>query len=97
MACVAACPDTAILARVLPEPELGSLVDGFAATQPDPALASTTALAHFAPTSKYGDVPARKGLDRGAFGIFVDPVHCKGCGECVEVCAALGHDALIMR
>src|SRR6185437_1142137 len=32
----------------------------------------------------------------GAFGLFVDPVHCKGCAECVEVCAALGHDALIM-
>jgi pyruvate/2-oxoacid:ferredoxin oxidoreductase beta subunit/NAD-dependent dihydropyrimidine dehydrogenase PreA subunit len=30
------------------------------------------------------------------FGIFVDPVHCKGCGECVEVCAHLGHDALEM-
>ena len=41
-------------------------------------------------------MPARKGLDRGAFGIFVDPVHCKGCAECVEVCAALGHDALVM-
>jgi pyruvate/2-oxoacid:ferredoxin oxidoreductase beta subunit/Pyruvate/2-oxoacid:ferredoxin oxidoreductase delta subunit len=96
MACVASCPDTAILARVLPEPDVETLVDGFATTQPDPALAATTARTHFAPTSKYGDVPARKGLDRGAFGIFVDPVHCKGCGECVEVCAALGHDALVM-
>ena len=96
MACVAACPDTAILARVLPEPEVESLVDGFAASQPDVALAATTARTHFAPTSKYGDVPARKGLERGSFGIFVDPVHCKGCAECVEVCAALGHDALVM-
>ena len=41
-------------------------------------------------------MPARKGIERGAFGLFVDPVHCKGCAECVEVCAALGHDALIM-
>jgi pyruvate/2-oxoacid:ferredoxin oxidoreductase beta subunit/Pyruvate/2-oxoacid:ferredoxin oxidoreductase delta subunit len=96
MACVAACPDTAILARVVPEPELETLVGGFAAEQPDPALAAMTARSHFAPTSKYGDVPARKGLDRGSFGIFVDPVHCKGCAECVEVCAALGHDALVM-
>ncbi len=96
MACVAACPDTAILARVVPEPEVEPLVEGFAAAQADPALAASTAHAHFAPTTKYGDVPARKGLDRGAFGIFVDPVHCKGCAECVEVCAALGHDALVM-
>ncbi len=96
MACVAACPDTAILARVLPEAEVESLVDGFAATQPDRVLAAATARTHFAPTSKYGDVPARKGFDRGSFGIFVDPIHCKGCAECVEVCAALGHDALIM-
>ena len=96
MACVAACPDTAILAKVVPEPGLEPRIERFAATQADPARASETARTHFAPTTKYGDVPARKGLDRGAFGIFVDPVHCKGCAECVEVCAALGHDALVM-
>src|SRR3972149_1438351 len=60
------------------------------------ASAGTTARSHFADTQKYGDVPARKGIARGQFGIFVDPIHCKGCAECVEVCAALGHDALIM-
>jgi pyruvate ferredoxin oxidoreductase beta subunit len=96
MACVAACPDTAILAKVVPEPDLEPRVERFAATQADPVKAAATARRHFAPTTKYGDVPARKGLDRGAFGIFVDPVHCKGCAECVEVCAALGHDALVM-
>ena len=96
MACVAPCPDTAILARVIPEPEVSPRVEAFAATDDDPARATSTGLAHFASTTKYGDVPARKGAERGAFGIFVDPVHCKGCGECVEVCAALGHDALIM-
>jgi pyruvate/2-oxoacid:ferredoxin oxidoreductase beta subunit/ferredoxin len=96
MACVAACPDTAILARVIPEPDVPSRIEAFAATEDDPARATATGAAHFAPSTKYGDVPARKGLDRGAFGIFVDPVHCKGCAECVEVCAALGHDALVM-
>ena len=96
MACVAACPDTAIIARVLPEPEVEAHVESFAAEQPDPNLAATTARTHFAPTTKYGDVPERKGHQRGSFGIFVDPVHCKGCAECVEVCAALGHDALVM-
>jgi pyruvate/2-oxoacid:ferredoxin oxidoreductase beta subunit/Pyruvate/2-oxoacid:ferredoxin oxidoreductase delta subunit len=96
MACVAACPDSAILATVVPEPELETHITEFAAQQPAPEMATETARARFASTAKYGDVPARKGHDRGAFGIFVDPVHCKGCAECVEVCAALGHDALLM-
>lgn len=96
MACVAACPDAAIFANVVPEPELETRIASFAATQDDPAVAASSARRHFAATTKYGDVPARKGHDRGAFGLFVDPVHCKGCAECVEVCAALGHDALVM-
>src|SRR3970282_2288296 len=55
-----------------------------------------TAQSHFAHTTKYADVPAKRGLEPAAFGIFVDPVHCKGCAECVEVCHALGYDALRM-
>ena len=96
MACVAACPDSAILATVVPEPEVAPHIDAVAAAEPDPAEAATSLRSHFASTTKYGDVPAKRGHDRGAFGIFVDPVHCKGCAECVEVCVALGHDALIM-
>ena len=97
MACVSACPDTAILGVVVPQPELESRIEGFAADlNGSGEQAATTARAHFVDTQKYGELSARKGLDRGQFGIFVDPVHCKGCSECVEVCAALGHDALIM-
>ena len=96
MACVNACPDTAIVGTVVPAPELEGRVETFAATTDDPVRAAATARAHFADTQKYGEVPARRGLERGAFGIFVDPGHCKGCGECVEVCSALGHDALFM-
>jgi pyruvate ferredoxin oxidoreductase beta subunit len=96
MACVNACPDTAILGIVVPEPELAGRIDGFAAGQMDPGTAARTARAHFVDTQKYGEVPARRGEARGSFGIFVDPVHCKGCSECVEVCTALGHDALVM-
>ena len=96
MACVAACPDSAILAAVLPEPEVGQRIEAIAATEPDPPLATRTLRTQFASTTKYGDVPAKHGHERGAFGVFVDPVHCKGCAECVEVCAALGHDALVM-
>jgi pyruvate/2-oxoacid:ferredoxin oxidoreductase beta subunit/ferredoxin len=96
MACVAACPDTAILATVVPEPEVTARIEAVAVTEPDPELAATTLRAHFASTTKYGDVPAKRGHERGAFGIFVDPMHCKGCAECVDVCTALGHDALVM-
>jgi pyruvate ferredoxin oxidoreductase beta subunit len=96
MACVSACPDTAILGIVVPAPELDARVSEFAASADKPIAAASNAKAHFVDTQKYGEVPARRGLDRGQFGIFVDPVHCKGCAECVEVCAALGHDALIM-
>jgi len=97
MACVSACPDTAILGVVVPAPELETRIGDFAGSLNGTGeLAATTARSHFADTQKYGEVPARKGHERGQFGIFVDPVHCKGCAECVEVCAALGHDALIM-
>jgi pyruvate ferredoxin oxidoreductase beta subunit len=96
MACVSACPDTAILGTVVPAPDLEGRIATFSAAFEQPDLAATTARAHFVDTQKYGEVPTRRGLERGAFGIFVDPGHCKGCGECVEVCAALGHDALFM-
>jgi pyruvate ferredoxin oxidoreductase beta subunit len=93
MACGSACPDSAILGIVTPEPELARRIDVAAAGDTTRAGALRS---HFVDTQKYGELPARKGLDRGAFGIFVDPTHCKGCGECVEVCAGLGHDALFM-
>ena len=96
MTCVSACPDTAILAVALPESQKDAAVAAFAATQPDPTLAAATAGSHWAQTQKYGEVPARRGLEPAAFGIFVEPIHCKGCAECVEVCHALGYDALRM-
>ena len=96
MACVNACPDSAILACVVPESQVAPAVETFAASQPQPAVAAAELTRHFAATQKYGDVPAKRGEERGAFGLFVDPGHCKGCAECVEVCAALGHDALVM-
>ena len=96
MTCVNACPDTAILGVALPTSQVNGLISSFAAEQPDPALAGATARSHFARTTKYADLPAKKGLEPAEFGIFVDPVHCKGCAECVEVCHALGYDALQM-
>jgi len=96
MTCVNACPDSAILGVALPTSQIDTLVSGFAATQPQRDLAETTAHRHFVRTTKYADLPVKKGLEPAQFGIFVDPVHCKGCAECVEVCHALGYDALHM-
>jgi pyruvate/2-oxoacid:ferredoxin oxidoreductase beta subunit/Pyruvate/2-oxoacid:ferredoxin oxidoreductase delta subunit len=96
MACVSACPDTAILGVVVPESQIETRIADFAATQDQPTVAAETARSHFVDTQKYAEVPARKGIERGKFGIFVDPGHCKGCAECVDVCTELGHDALFM-
>jgi pyruvate ferredoxin oxidoreductase beta subunit len=87
MACVSACPDAALVAMAQPEP----LVESAAAESEARAMAIG---AHFMRTQKYAEVPARKGLTPALFGLFVDPETCKGCGECVEVCTDLGHDAL---
>jgi pyruvate/2-oxoacid:ferredoxin oxidoreductase beta subunit/Pyruvate/2-oxoacid:ferredoxin oxidoreductase delta subunit len=96
MTCVNACPDTAILGVALPTSQVDTLITTFAASQPDAAVAEASARSHFARTTKYADLPAKKGIEPADFGIFVDPVHCKGCAECVEVCHALGYDALRM-
>jgi pyruvate ferredoxin oxidoreductase beta subunit len=96
MSCVNACPDSAILGIAQPRSVVDAAIDEFAATDLAPERAAETARSHFSHTIKYGDAPARQGLEPAEFGIFVDPVHCKGCAECVEVCHALGYDALAM-
>ena len=96
MACVNACPDTAILGTAMPESVLRDRLLSFAATEGAGERAAATANERFVRTRKYADVPAKRGLEPALFGLFVDPVHCKGCGECVEVCTSLGHDALRM-
>jgi len=96
MACVSACPDAAILPIVVPEAQLESAITTFADAVSDPAAVRADLAGHFVRTKKYAEVPERNGIAPGAFGLFIDPVHCKGCAECVEVCAALGHDALFM-
>jgi len=96
MACVSACPDSAILGTVQPTAVVDAAIDAFASGEPEPIEAARTARSHFARTKKYAEVPVRTGLPPADFGIFIDPARCKGCAECVEVCAALGHDALAM-
>ncbi|HUG06451.1 MAG TPA: thiamine pyrophosphate-dependent enzyme [Candidatus Limnocylindria bacterium] len=96
MSCVNACPDTAILGIALQKSAVEERVESFATSESNAALAGESARSHFVETRKYAEVPAKRGLEPALFGIFVDPVHCKGCAECVEVCAALGYDALRM-
>jgi len=96
MACVSACPDSAIVATAQPKGSLAKAIGAFAASQPNATLAETTARSHFVHTTKYADVPAKKGLEGADFGLFIDPAHCKGCAECVDVCVAQGHNALAM-
>jgi pyruvate/2-oxoacid:ferredoxin oxidoreductase beta subunit/NAD-dependent dihydropyrimidine dehydrogenase PreA subunit len=90
MECVTACPDTAILGKVLEQPaldrELAAFVDEGARAR---------ARRRFTKTAKYWDTAEKRGEEPGLFGIFVDPTKCKGCGECVEVCGV--HAALEMR
>ncbi len=91
MTCVTQCPDTAILGKAIPV----SRLEGEVGAIEDPGEREFVR-AQWARTRKYFEVPARKGLEGALFGIFIDPTKCKGCAECVEVCAALGYDALRM-
>ena len=95
MACVTACPDAALFAIALPASDIEGRIDAFADEADRPALTAETARARFASTARFADQPARHGEMAAAFGLFVDPARCQGCGECVEICAALGHDALV--
>ncbi|MFQ5829466.1 MAG: thiamine pyrophosphate-dependent enzyme [Candidatus Methylomirabilia bacterium] len=90
MTCVTQCPDTAILGKAIPGSHLQSALEEVAPE--DRAFLEP----HWARTRKYFDVPTRKGHEGAMFGIFVDPTKCKGCAECVEVCADLGYHALRM-
>ncbi|MEX2559457.1 MAG: hypothetical protein WD403_06050, partial [Pirellulales bacterium] len=74
MDCVTLCPDTAILGKVLSEPEferrLAEISD-----EADRELFRR----QWARTRKYYEGPAKKGMDGGLFAIIIDPSKCKGC------------------
>lgn len=89
MECVTQCPDTAILAKVVPATQHAALVEKLAAAEHGGYVG-----AQFAKTTKYFDVPSRKGKEGGMFFLITDPTKCKGCGECVAACGS--HDALRM-
>ena len=88
MECVNVCPDTAILGKVA-EPKV--LDAELAKVRGD---VRESLRADFVKTTKYFDLPQKRGEEGGMFSIFVDPDKCKGCGECVVACG--NHDALKM-
>ena len=95
MACVNACPDAALLAVAVPEVDVERGIAQIASQ--DATCTSADELhEHFVVTQKYAEVPKRRGIQPALFGLFVDATRCKGCAECVEVCTALGHDAIVM-
>ena len=91
MSCVNACPDTAILGKVV-TPE--TLEEHLAGVEDEAERAYLRD--QFAVTRKFYESRERRGQTPGYFGIFIDPTKCKGCAECVEVCHDLGFDALSM-
>lgn len=91
MTCVTECPDTAILGKVA-EPNVLDL-----ALEEAPEGERTWLGEQWAVTTKFFNVPEKKQAGSGGkFGIFIDPTKCKGCAECVQVCADLGYNALKM-
>ena len=90
MECVTACPDNAILAKVIEPDNLESLLAG----ETDEAVRADVR-EQWTRTAKYAEIFEKKGETGGLFGIFIDPSKCKGCAECVEVCGT--HDALMME
>jgi pyruvate/2-oxoacid:ferredoxin oxidoreductase beta subunit/Pyruvate/2-oxoacid:ferredoxin oxidoreductase delta subunit len=89
MDCVTECPDTAILGKIATQEELDKLL----AETIDPDQKEYLRK-QFVETAKYHKNFEKKGKEGAYFGIFIDPTKCKGCAECVEVCA--DKDALKM-
>ena len=82
MDCVTECPDTAILGKVIAEPDLEQKLDDLV----DDAEERTSFAEQWSKTRKYYEGPKKKGQEGGRFAIIIDPSKCKGCAECVTVC-----------
>jgi pyruvate/2-oxoacid:ferredoxin oxidoreductase beta subunit/NAD-dependent dihydropyrimidine dehydrogenase PreA subunit len=80
MDCVTECPDTAILGKVIAEPDLEEKLKAIPAEDRDMFRAQ------WSKTKKYYEGPQKKKLPGGMFQIIIDPSKCKGCAECVTVC-----------
>jgi pyruvate ferredoxin oxidoreductase beta subunit len=81
MDCVTLCPDTAILGKVIAEPDLEQKLQSI-----DDEVDRGMFEAQWSKTRKYYEGPIKKGKQGGRFAILIDPSKCKGCAECVTVC-----------
>ncbi|NOY40966.1 MAG: 4Fe-4S dicluster domain-containing protein [Planctomycetes bacterium] len=81
MECVTECPDTAILGKVIAEPDLENRLSEIGDADDREMFAK-----QWSAPRKYYDGPKKKGKEGGKFAIVVDPSKCKGCAECVAVC-----------
>ncbi len=81
MECVTECPDTAILGKVIAEPDLENRLSEIEDADDREMFAK-----QWSTPRKYYDGPKKKGKEGGKFAIIVDPSKCKGCAECVAVC-----------
>jgi pyruvate ferredoxin oxidoreductase beta subunit len=81
MDCVTLCPDTAILGKVIAEPDLNTKLESIG-DETDRGMFE----AQWSRTRKYYEGPKKKGKEGGRFAILIDPSKCKGCAECVTVC-----------
>ena len=89
MECVNLCPDTAILAKVVPQDRMEACLAG-ADKDLRPGLEG-----HQVKHPKYYGSMEKKGKPGGVFNLYIDPTKCKGCAECVDVCGEKG--ALVMK
>ena len=80
MDCVTECPDTAILAKAIPQDQLDAELSG----QPNDEREMLAA--DWVKTRKYWTSYEKRKKKPALFGIFIDPTKCKGCAECVDVC-----------
>src|SRR6516225_10178162 len=80
MDCVTECPDTAILGKVLSEPEWEAKLQAI------PEADRDMFRRQWSKTKKYYEGPQKKKQPGGMFNIIIDPSKCKGCAECVTVC-----------
>ncbi len=81
MDCVTECPDTAILGKVIAEPDLETKLSDISDADDRTMFAE-----QWSSPRKYYDGPKKKGKEGGRFAIIIDPSKCKGCAECVTVC-----------
>jgi pyruvate/2-oxoacid:ferredoxin oxidoreductase beta subunit/NAD-dependent dihydropyrimidine dehydrogenase PreA subunit len=80
MDCVTQCPDTAILGKVIAEPDFEEKLKAI------PEADREMYRKQWSKTKKYYEAAQKKKLPGGMFQIIIDPSKCKGCAECVTIC-----------